>query len=331
VAEGSDETEGTAQRQRTVVVIDDDDVVLTSTAEILKQAGYRVLTRNRPAGCVAMILQEKPDLVLLDVCMPTVSGDTLVKLFARAAPNSKTIVLLYSALDEPLLRSKAKSAGAHGYVAKASGPAGLLRALKYWFKDASSQHRLPRILTPLNPSSGAMPSVSSTRRRVDFADSLPATSRLDMPPRVAPRQLSGTFALDGPTVLFVDDDMLILSAYRRQLQGQPFQFEFALSGSQALRLLTSESPPNAVVSDLRMPSPDGYEVLHRALDLDASWAHRFVIVTGQARSDVKRQLDPRFSGPLLHKPVETDALTSAILKALGIETAAPSSQRARTS
>src|SRR4051812_26882817 len=101
-------------KKPTIVVVDDCEVTLASTADTLERAGYRVITRDRPAGCVAMMLQEKPDLVLLDVCMPTVSGDTLVKLFSRASPNSGTIILLYSGLDEPLLRSKAKGAGAHG-------------------------------------------------------------------------------------------------------------------------------------------------------------------------------------------------------------------------
>jgi response regulator RpfG family c-di-GMP phosphodiesterase len=40
-----------------------------------------------------MLLQEKPDLVLVDVRMPTVSGDTLVKLFSKASPKSGTILL----------------------------------------------------------------------------------------------------------------------------------------------------------------------------------------------------------------------------------------------
>jgi len=81
-------------RKPTIVVVDDCELTLASTAEALERAGYRVITRDRPAGCVAMMLQEKPDLVLLDVCMPTVSGDTLVKLFSKASPNSGTIILL---------------------------------------------------------------------------------------------------------------------------------------------------------------------------------------------------------------------------------------------
>src|SRR3954468_5880241 len=136
VARGEAGENSARSKRPTVVVVDDCEVTLASTADILERNGYRVITRDRPAGCVAMMLQEKPDLVLLDVCMPTVSGDTLVKLFSRAAPNSGTIILLYSALDEPLLRSKAKGAGAHGYIAKTSDNAALLRAIKRWLRPS---------------------------------------------------------------------------------------------------------------------------------------------------------------------------------------------------
>lgn len=310
--EGSD-PERPGPRKPTIVVIDDDDLVLTSTAEVLEHAGYRVLTRNRPSGCVAMILQEKPDLVLLDVCMPTVSGDTLVKLFGRASPHSKTIILLYSALDEPLLRSKAKGSGAHGYVMKASGPSVLLRTLKQWLRSTLGDTRLPGAIKAAALSSKApLPQHSSTRRRVD--PMLVANHPVDIRPMApeAPRRTSGSYLIEQPTVLLVDDEMLVLSGYRRQLQGQPFQFEFALSGAQALRVLTSAAPPSVVVSDLLMPDPDGVEVLRRALDYDESWARRFVIVTAQPLHDARNQLDPRFRGAVLRKPIDTEALSSAI-------------------
>src|SRR5690242_5014140 len=144
VANGAGE-DPSRPRKQTIVVVDDCEITLASTAETLERAGYRVITRDRPAGCVAMMLQEKPDLVLLDVCMPTVSGDTLVKLFSKASPNSGTIILLYSALDEPLLKSKAKGAGAHGYITKTGDNAALLRAIRRWLRPSLVDQRIPTV------------------------------------------------------------------------------------------------------------------------------------------------------------------------------------------
>jgi CheY-like chemotaxis protein len=281
-----------------------------------------------------MMLQEKPDLVLLDVCMPTVSGDTLVKLFSKASPNSGTIILLYSALDEPLLRSKAKGAGAHGYITKTGDTAALLRAIRRWLRPSLVDQRIPTMVEPpsiekapdsshssvLQQASGrplASHSSSAFRRAVEQ----PGSGRMrDLDLRTSSsgemRRTSGSFQIGGPTVLFVDDDMMVLSGYRRQLLGQPFEFDFALSGNQALRLLLSSTPPSIIVSDLLMPEPSGRELLRQALDLDPSWGRRFIIVTALSMHDARSQLDSRFAGALLRKPVETDALSAAIRASL---------------
>jgi len=325
-------------RKPTIVVVDDCELTLASTAEALERAGYRVITRDRPAGCVAMMLQEKPDLVLLDVCMPTVSGDTLVKLFSKASPNSGTIILLYSALDEPLLKSKAKSSGAHGYIAKTSDSVALLRAIKRWLRpslidlrvslphEARSLSKAPVANATLAQSVparnvSARPFSSHTASAFRRAVAQPASSRpqeLEIRATVSGemRRTSGSFPVGIPTVLFVDDDMLVLSGYRRQLLGQPFEFDFALSGAQALRLLSSATPPSIIVSDLLMPEPSGKEVLRRALDHDRSWSKRFIFVTALSSHEARTHLDPRFSGILLRKPVETEALGAAIRSAL---------------
>ena len=80
----------------TIVVIDTSELSLASTREVLESAGHRVLTHSRPSGAVALILQEKPELVLLEV---NLGGDSVAKLFGKAQPNSSTIVLLYSSLS----------------------------------------------------------------------------------------------------------------------------------------------------------------------------------------------------------------------------------------
>ena len=75
--------------------------------------------------------------------------------------------------------------------------------------------------------------------------------------------------------------MMVLSGYRRQLLGQPFEFEFALSGGQVLRRLKSTTPPSVIVCDLSMSKPDALDVLRQALDHDQNWSRRFIIVTAQ--------------------------------------------------
>src|SRR5687767_8406392 len=111
----------------TILVVDDSEVVLTVTKTLLVAAGYRVLTHPGAAGCVAVILQEKPDLVLIDVNMPKLGGETIVKLFGKAQPNSETIILLFSSLSAAQLEQRAQTSGAHGFIRKTDDTFELVR------------------------------------------------------------------------------------------------------------------------------------------------------------------------------------------------------------
>src|SRR6266404_4972909 len=61
-------------------------------------------------------------------------------------------------------------------------------------------------------------------------------------------------------ILFVDDDINILEAYKRQLRRQ-FTIETALGGEEGLEAVRSQGPFAVVVSDLRMPGMDGIQFL----------------------------------------------------------------------
>jgi len=65
------------------------------------------------------------------------------------------------------------------------------------------------------------------------------------------------------TILFVDDEENILSAFQRQLHRQ-FQIKTALGGEAALQMIDGGESFAIVISDLRMPNADGFAVLRKA-------------------------------------------------------------------
>src|SRR2546421_66083 len=119
---------------RTVLIIDDSDVVLEVSRSILERAGYRVITRNRPSGSITAILNEKPDVVLLDLNMPTLSGEAILKVLGKTQNRPDSMVILHSSLPLETLRLKAVSTGAHGYIQKTDNTAEFLRRLEYWIR-----------------------------------------------------------------------------------------------------------------------------------------------------------------------------------------------------
>lgn len=62
------------------------------------------------------------------------------------------------------------------------------------------------------------------------------------------------------TVLFVDDDRIILKSLERTVQAEPYHSLFAPSGSKAQEVMAAE-PVDLVVTDLMMPEMDGIQLL----------------------------------------------------------------------
>lgn len=294
----------------TILVVDDSEVVLAVTKSVLESAGYRVLTHSGPAGCVAVILQERPDLVLIDVNMPKLGGETIVKLFGKAQPNSETIILLYSTLSTQQLREKVQTSGAHGFIRKTEDSYDLVRQVGRWLKRdkssiAGSLPQLPQSST--RPAS--RPPLSSQRRRPGSKPSVPpATAAPSRPPQKA----SGTSRVV-PTVLFIDDDMETLSGFQRDVQGEPYNTDFALSVGQGFRALSGTPTPTLVVAALKDGGMDLYE---RALETSPGWSERFLFVAARYGGARATQFLEEFRGTVLKRPVLGNDLRNAIRQKL---------------
>jgi CheY-like chemotaxis protein len=100
------------------MVVDDDPTHLMYTQEILEADGHEVLVHRGGFGVSVKFWKEKPDLVLLDVNMPGLSGENVCTLLERWLDARKTPVLLYSSNDEESLRKSALKLGTAGYVMK---------------------------------------------------------------------------------------------------------------------------------------------------------------------------------------------------------------------
>jgi DNA-binding response OmpR family regulator len=99
-----------------IMIVDDCQITLDITRIHLEEAGFEVVTRSKPFGTTAEIMRIKPDCVLVDVSMPGLSGDKLIKLIREK--NSASKVILFSAKDESELSELVNGCGADGYITK---------------------------------------------------------------------------------------------------------------------------------------------------------------------------------------------------------------------
>jgi len=101
-----------------IMVIDDDAYVLVSVKRMLERQGYAVAVHDGGAGCFKEVTGFKPDLVLIDVNMPFLSGDAFVSLFGQCPAMAEASIVLYSAIDDAALQRKVKECNADGYISK---------------------------------------------------------------------------------------------------------------------------------------------------------------------------------------------------------------------
>lgn len=120
-----------------ILVIDDDAAHLLSARAILEEEGYEVFTHHRWFGSTKVAANLRPDLVLLDVNMPGLSGEELVGLF-RAEPTTCQIPLVFfSSNDEDVLRRAVSKFDTLGYISKGNPVALRMRVAEFLLRSAA--------------------------------------------------------------------------------------------------------------------------------------------------------------------------------------------------
>jgi DNA-binding NarL/FixJ family response regulator len=112
-----------------ILLVDDDDIVRAALAVRLAQQGGLQTVGSVANGEAALLAADrlKPDLVILDLCLPGLSGIDTLRALVRACPPIRIIVL--SARQSPEQVQQAFDAGAAGYVFKPSSGIDLLEAV----------------------------------------------------------------------------------------------------------------------------------------------------------------------------------------------------------
>jgi len=112
------------------VLLADDHAILRAGIRLLlnSQRGFEVVG-EAASGLEVLALAEKtqPDLILLDLSMPGLSGLDALQVLRRLAPNTRILILTMH--DDPVYLRKALKSGAAGYVLKKAADVELLTAV----------------------------------------------------------------------------------------------------------------------------------------------------------------------------------------------------------
>ncbi len=101
-----------------VLVVDDNEVNLMLVAKILQMEGFRTSAARCGREAIQQVIQEPPDLVILDINMPDLDGYSVCRRL-REPPISATMpIVMLSATVEESDRQAALQAGANDIISK---------------------------------------------------------------------------------------------------------------------------------------------------------------------------------------------------------------------
>lgn len=105
---------------KTILVVEDDSFLMDAYKVKLQQAKYTILAAKDGESGLAMAQSKKPDLIILDLVLPKMSGmDVLKKL--KADETTKSIpVIIASNLDQKQTIDEGKKLGAVDYFIKSN-------------------------------------------------------------------------------------------------------------------------------------------------------------------------------------------------------------------
>ena len=121
---------------KTILIADDEPNIVISLEFLLEQGGYRVqVVHDGPAALEAMA-REVPDLVLLDVMLPQLSGYDVCQRIRQNPGWSNVRIVMLTARGREVEITKGLALGADAYVTKPFSTRELLDQIRRQLGDA---------------------------------------------------------------------------------------------------------------------------------------------------------------------------------------------------
>jgi len=107
--------------EKTVLIIEDESDAAELFAEMMRVSGFRVLKTSSSTPAITLMTTEKPDLIILDIMMPEVSGLDILRQMRRDPALVSVPVVVVSAKSMPADIKNGLEAGASIYLTKPVG------------------------------------------------------------------------------------------------------------------------------------------------------------------------------------------------------------------
>ena len=115
---------------KTILYVEDNEANRKIVRQLLKQTSYTLIEAHDGEEGVAKALEARPDLILMDVQLPKISGLEATRRLRAEAATADTPIIAITSFALSGDDHKAKEAGATAYLAKPFSPRALLALIR---------------------------------------------------------------------------------------------------------------------------------------------------------------------------------------------------------
>lgn len=212
-----------------ILIVDDDPLIVRYLADILGGNGYTVETASDGMAGIVKAREMLPDLILLDMIMPGMTGFEVTAGLKKDPLTSFIPIVLITSLNDPKDKVKGLDAGADDFITKP-------------FDSAELRARI-RSLIKLK---GLTDQLRAIKGHPEFTHA----------------SLDQTLMNEKSTILLIEDDDNSAKYYSRILISKGYAVLIAKKGTEALYLIEN-SVVDLIMLDIMLPDINGLEILKK--------------------------------------------------------------------
>lgn len=213
--------------KKKILIIEDERPLLAVIKSKLELSGYDVVAAEDGEKGERMVVDEKPDLVLLDILLPKKDGFQVLEGLNAKGINVPIVIISNS--GQPVEVDRALKMGVRDYLIKAD------------FSPTEVLEKVEKLI-------GIGVSEKTKKQDGDL---------------IAKEEDASSFTEDsngGDTVLIIEDDEFLRDVISQKLSKEGFEIFMAIDATEALALIEKHRP-RIVLLDLILPGMDGFEFL----------------------------------------------------------------------
>lgn len=122
-----------------VLIVDDEADILEIISYNLIKEGYEILTAKNGIEALEKVRPFKPNLVILDIMMPKMSGVEVCKILRSKPEYNDTLIIFLTALNDESSQIKGLETGADDYISKPISPKVLVSRVNAIFRRLNKE------------------------------------------------------------------------------------------------------------------------------------------------------------------------------------------------